>query len=202
MKMLSCHINYNVRLSYICHWNPYTWKDLLYTKTGSKKFIWQQDEHMLLWWPSTSIWYVAFYIPCYDYLLFAFYLSYCNCYCYCMYYVLQYVCWKQRSETDTADSIYWVTFLNWNSNVTIILKKFWSLAVLQVVKLANLDGIVKSCIFSTYQTHEIYQVRTYSMDFKAPGELWNPWSKTVVSKCTFIWNKGPVNIWSYRKAQK
>ena len=157
---------------------------------------------MLLWWPSTSIWYVAFYFPCHDYLLFSFYPSYCHDYCYCMYYVLQYVCWKQRSETDTADSIYWVTFLNWNSDVTIILIKIWSLAVLQVVKLANLDGIVKSCIYSTHQTHEIYQVLTYSMDFKALVELWNPWSKTVLSKCTFIWNKGPVNIKSYCKAQK
>ena len=30
----------------------------------------------------------------------------------------------------------------------------------------------------------------------------NPPSKTVLSKCSFIWNKGPVNIWNTRKAHK
>ena len=49
---------------------------------------------------------------------------------------------------------------------------------------------------------QIYQVLPYSVDFKAPRELWNPLSKTVLSKYSFIWNKGPVNIWNDRKAQK
>ena len=32
-----------------------------------------------------------------------------------------------------------------------------------------------------------------------PRELWDPLSKTVHSKCNFIWNKGPVNVWNDRK---
>ena len=59
---------------------------------------------------------------------------------------------------------------------------------------------VNSCVYYARQTREIYQVLPYSVDLKAPMELWNPMSKAVLS--SFIWNKGPVNIWKYRKAQK
>ena len=38
--------------------------------------------------------------------------------------------------------------------------------------------------------------------FQSSQELWNPLSKTVRSKCKFVWNKGPVNIWNDRKVQK
>ena len=55
-------------------------------------------------------------------------------------------------------------------------------------------GLVNICAYSAHQTHEIYQVLPYSVDFKAPGELRNPLSKTVLSKWSFISNKGPVNI--------
>ena len=41
---------------------------------------------------------------------------------------------------------------------------------------------------------EIYQELPYSLDFKVHGELWNPLSKTVLSKCSFISTKGPVDI--------
>ena len=34
-----------------------------------------------------------------------------------------------------------------------------------------------------------------SVDFKAPRELWNPMSTTVLIKCSLIWNKVPLNIW-------
>ena len=40
------------------------------------------------------------------------------------------------------------------------------------------------------------------MDFKALEELWNPLSKTVLNNCNYNWNKGHVNIWNDRKAQK
>ena len=43
------------------------------------------------------------------------------------------------------------------------------------------------------------QVLPYSVDFKAPGELWNPLSKTVLSKSDFVWIKGPVNTWKAKK---
>ena len=37
---------------------------------------------------------------------------------------------------------------------------------------------------------KIYQVLPYSVDFKAPVELWNPLSNTVFSnKYSFNWNK-------------
>ena len=60
----------------------------------------------------------------------------------------------------------------------------------------NWLGLVNSCIYYAYQTLEIYQVLPYAADFKAPLE-----SKTVFSKCSFIWYKGPVNIWLDCKAQ-
>ena len=37
-------------------------------------------------------------------------------------------------------------------------------------------GLLKSCIYYAHQTHEIYHVVSYSVDFKALGELWNPLS--------------------------
>ena len=43
-------------------------------------------------------------------------------------------------------------------------------------------GIVNSCVYCARQTREIYQVLPYLVDLKAPGELWNPLSKTVYSK--------------------
>ena len=33
---------------------------------------------------------------------------------------------------------------------------------------------VNSCVYYACQTYEIYQVLSYSVDFKAPQELWNP----------------------------
>ena len=66
----------------------------------------------------------------------------------------------------------------------------------------NWLSLVNSCIYNACQTHEIYQVLPYSVDFKAPGALWNPLSKTVLSKFSFICNKGPVDIWNDHKTQK
>ena len=66
---------------------------------------------------------------------------------------------------------------------------------------ANSLGLVTSCIYYARQTREIYQVLPCAVNFKAPGELWNPLSKTVLSKCSFICNKGLVNIWNGHKAQ-
>ena len=43
------------------------------------------------------------------------------------------------------------------------------------------------------QTCKIYQVLPFSVDFKAPGELWNPLSKTVQSK---------QNMWNNHKTEK
>ena len=66
----------------------------------------------------------------------------------------------------------------------------------------NWLGLVSSCVYYALQTPEIYQILPYSEDFKAPGEFWNPLSKTVLSICSFMWNKRPVYIWNDRKAQK
>ena len=66
----------------------------------------------------------------------------------------------------------------------------------------NWLGLVNSCVYHASHAREIYKVLPYSVDFKAPQELWNPLSKTVLSKCSFISNKGPVNIWNDRKSQK
>ena len=66
-----------------------------------------------------------------------------------------------------------------NSNV----KNSENLPCPKIVKLACL---VDNWIYCACQTCEIYQVLLYWVDFKAPFELWNPLSKTVVSKCIFI----------------
>ena len=66
----------------------------------------------------------------------------------------------------------------------------------------NCLGLVNDSIHYANHTCEIYQVLPYSVDFKAPEELWNPLSKTALSKCSFIWNKGPIVIWNDHKAQK
>ena len=62
----------------------------------------------------------------------------------------------------------------------------------------NWLSLVKSCVYYAHQTCEIYQLLSYLVDLKIPLELWNPLSKTVLSKFSFIWNKGPVNIWNDR----
>ena len=53
---------------------------------------------------------------------------------------------------------------------------------------------VNSCAYYAYHTREIFLLLQYSMDFKAPGELRYPMSKTVPSKYSFIWIKGPINL--------
>ena len=53
----------------------------------------------------------------------------------------------------------------------------------------NWLSLVNSCIYYAHQTGEIYQLLHYSVDFKAPVELWNPLSETVFSKCSFITKK-------------
>ena len=69
---------------------------------------------------------------------------------------------------------------------------------LKIRKFATLErcenwlGLVNCCVYYARYILEIYQVQLYSVDFKAPGELWNPPSKTLLSKCYFIWNKRPA----------
>ena len=46
--------------------------------------------------------------------------------------------------------------------------------------------LVNICIYYAHQMCEIYRVLPYSVDFKAPMELWNPWSKTVLGKCSYV----------------
>ena len=53
----------------------------------------------------------------------------------------------------------------------------------------NWLGLVNSHVCYACQTLEIYQVQPYAADFKAPEELWNPLSKTVLSKRDVIWIK-------------
>ena len=46
----------------------------------------------------------------------------------------------------------------------------------------NWLGLVNSCIYYARQTRDIYHVLPYSVDFKAPEELRNLLSKTVLRK--------------------
>ena len=41
----------------------------------------------------------------------------------------------------------------------------------------------------TIATSEIDQVVPNSVEVKAPGERWNPLTKTMISKSNFVWNK-------------
>ena len=55
-------------------------------------------------------------------------------------------------------------------------------------------GLVNSCVYYARQTHEIY--------LGLPGSFEIHWGRQYWDKCSFIWNKGPVNIWNDHKAQK
>ena len=55
--------------------------------------------------------------------------------------------------------------------------------------------LVNICIYYARQTCEIYQVLPYSVGFRAPVKPWYSRSKTVITKYSFVWTKGPVNIW-------
>ena len=43
---------------------------------------------------------------------------------------------------------------------------------------------------------------SYSLDFKARQEFWNPLGNIVLSKCNLIWNEGHGQIWNDHEAQK
>ena len=45
----------------------------------------------------------------------------------------------------------------------------------------NWLDLISIYIYYAHQTLEIYQVLAHSVDFTAPGEPWNPLSKTVLS---------------------
>ena len=38
--------------------------------------------------------------------------------------------------------------------------------------------------------------------FRSSWDLWNPLSKTLLSKCSIIWNIGPGNIWNDHYSQR
>ena len=60
----------------------------------------------------------------------------------------------------------------------------------------NWPSLVNSCIYYACQTHRIHQVLPYSV------ELWNPLSKTLLSKCSFQWNKNHVGCSSALSQQR
>ena len=62
--------------------------------------------------------------------------------------------------------------------------------------------LLKSYLYYAHQICVIYLVLAYSVDVKGHVELWNPLSKTVLNKCSFIWNRQDVNISNDRKVQK
>ena len=66
----------------------------------------------------------------------------------------------------------------------------------------NWLGLVNSCIYYVHQTHEIFELLPYLLDFKASWKFWNPVSETVLNKCSFIWNTGPLNIWNDHKPEE
>ena len=50
----------------------------------------------------------------------------------------------------------------------------------------NWLGFLNCCVYYARKTREINKILIYSVDSKAPAELWNPMSKTILSKCSLI----------------
>ena len=68
--------------------------------------------------------------------------------------------------------------------------------------LKNWLGLQNSSINFACRIHEIDQVLHYLVDFIASMELWHPLCQTILSKYSFIWNKGLVNIVDDHEAEK
>ena len=64
----------------------------------------------------------------------------------------------------------------------------------------NWLSLVNNCVYYACQSHEIYRAPPYSVDFKAPGELWDPLRQYLVNMV--LLDKGPVNICNDYKAEK
>ena len=64
-----------------------------------------------------------------------------------------------------------------------LMLKLGQFAMLKICE--NWLGLVNSCVYCAQQTHKIYQVLPYSVDFKAPGELCNPVRQYSVNLVSF-----------------
>ena len=91
----------------------------------------------------------------------------------------------------------WIHLNTYQATEVVRKQYFFSVYDFYFMKYQSLISVV-----DTSTKFEIYQVLPSSVDFNAPGKLWNPLSKTVLSKRKFIWDKGPVNILNNLKFQK
>ena len=65
----------------------------------------------------------------------------------------------------------------------------------------NWLGLVKSCVYYAHQTRGIYQLLSYSVDFK--GSFQMQWIRqNLINEGFFFLINEPVNIWNNSKAQK
>ena len=71
--------------------------------------------------------------------------------------------------------------------------KLWQLAMPETYE--NWLGRANTCVYCACKISEIYLALPYSVGFKDPP------SKKVLSKRSFVWNRGPVNSWYDCKAQ-
>ena len=92
--------------------------------------------------------------------------------------------WNMRNMSDMA-----------HARPVLTIKTVW-----HGRELWKLSRSCKLCVYYARQTREIVQALSYSVDFKALGDLFNTLSKT--SKCSYIQNKGTVNIWNRRKTKR
>ena len=81
--------------------------------------------------------------------------------------------WNLHGMYSTLNQMAWCQCYN-----------LWQFAMPETCE--NWLGLVNSYIDYAHQTHKIYQVMSNSLDFKAPGEHWNPLSKMLLCKCN--WN--------------
>ena len=98
--------------------------------------------------------------------------------------------------------------ITWRNTRGYLLSFFYIIAVCKIRTICHARDLSKlawSCrqlCLLCPQTREIYQALPCSVDFKVPVALWNPSSKTILSKCSLVWNKGPVDIWNDHKTRK
>ena len=95
-------------------------------------------------------------------------------------------------KNKTSYLLYWT-----KTQSTNLSKRFCNIhAMLKIrtISHANWLSLVNSCIYYTRQMHETYHGTALLNGFQNSVELWNPQNKTALSKCSFMWNKGPANI--------
>ena len=112
-------------------------------------------------------------------------------------------------------SLTWRQFCLGLNMLTWIRQEYWENQVKHKDNITSVMKIRTIChargLWKLARSYKQLRLLCPTDPWKLPGTLllsefqisqWHPLSKTVFSKCSFIWNKAPVNIWDDRKTQK